>query len=139
MAVANQTVERAQRKPTRYYVGLALRYALLIAIGVVLFTPFILAGIGSGFDGERPFTGLVLVHADAAAEENATRLVARIREGATQGRTENGAYMDTPWMDLIDRVDLLVEGRFLAARLYFSAPGIGQLLGFGDQSLIVHE
>ncbi len=47
MAVANQTVERAQRKPTRYYVGLALRYALLIAIGVVLFTPFILAGMGS--------------------------------------------------------------------------------------------
>jgi ABC-type glycerol-3-phosphate transport system permease component len=47
MAVANQTVERAQHKPTRYYVGLALRYALLIAIGLVLFTPFILAAIGS--------------------------------------------------------------------------------------------
>jgi len=47
MAVATQTVERAQHKPARYYVGLALRYALLISIGVVLFTPFILASIGS--------------------------------------------------------------------------------------------
>ena len=47
MAVQTQPVERAQHKPTRHYVGLALRYAVLISIGVVLFTPFILAGIGS--------------------------------------------------------------------------------------------
>lgn len=32
---------------SRYYLGLALRYALLILIGLVLFTPFILAGLGT--------------------------------------------------------------------------------------------
>ncbi len=47
MAVQTQPVERAQHRPARHYVGLALRYAVLISIGVVLFTPFILAGIGS--------------------------------------------------------------------------------------------
>ncbi len=41
------TVKRSRRKPTRYYIGMILRYALLIFIGIVMFTPFILAGIGS--------------------------------------------------------------------------------------------
>ena len=47
MTTATQTIERLHRKPARYYVGLILRYAVLIAIGIVLFTPFILAAIGS--------------------------------------------------------------------------------------------
>ena len=47
MAVATQTGKRVCRKPARYYIAHILRYMLLIAIGVTLFTPFILAGIGS--------------------------------------------------------------------------------------------
>jgi len=47
MAVATQTMKRVYRKPARYYISQILRYALLIAIGVILFMPFILAGIGS--------------------------------------------------------------------------------------------
>jgi ABC-type glycerol-3-phosphate transport system permease component len=52
MAVAAPTVKgavpaRVDGKPARHYLGLILRYTLLIGIGIVLFTPFILAGIGS--------------------------------------------------------------------------------------------
>jgi multiple sugar transport system permease protein len=47
MTVATGTMKRVQQKPARTYVGPILRYALLIAIGVILFTPFILASIGS--------------------------------------------------------------------------------------------
>lgn len=51
MAVATRTVTqvkpKAEGKPASHYVGLALRYGMLIAIGIVMFTPFILAFLGS--------------------------------------------------------------------------------------------
>lgn len=51
MAVATRTVARPRwqvlSQPARYYVGLLIRYALLVGIGIVLITPFILAAIGS--------------------------------------------------------------------------------------------
>ncbi len=51
MAVATSTVRRvgirSRAKPVRYYVGLVLRYTVLISIGIVMFTPFILAFVGS--------------------------------------------------------------------------------------------
>jgi multiple sugar transport system permease protein len=52
MTVATRTATsspsaRAEGRPASYYASLAIRYALLIGIGVVLFTPFILAGLGS--------------------------------------------------------------------------------------------
>ena len=52
MTAANPTVtdvapSRVEGKPLGHYVTLILRYALLIGIGLILFTPFILAGLGS--------------------------------------------------------------------------------------------
>ena len=47
MTVATETMKRVPQKPARTYVGPILRYALLIAIGVTLFVPFIMASIGS--------------------------------------------------------------------------------------------
>ncbi|MFQ5343706.1 MAG: carbohydrate ABC transporter permease [Anaerolineae bacterium] len=51
MTVATRTVTRAERRgldhPPRYYVGLILRYAVLVGLGVVLIMPFVLAAIGS--------------------------------------------------------------------------------------------
>jgi len=52
MAVVTPTMTRpalkkAKGKPARHYIGLVLRYALLVGIGIVLFTPFILAFLGS--------------------------------------------------------------------------------------------
>ncbi|RMF30704.1 MAG: carbohydrate ABC transporter permease [Chloroflexi bacterium] len=51
MAVTTQPVAppraRALRRPASFYIREAIRYALLIGIGVVLFAPFILAAIGS--------------------------------------------------------------------------------------------
>lgn len=41
------TVGKANPQPIHYYLTLALRYLVLIAIGLVLFTPFILATLGS--------------------------------------------------------------------------------------------
>ena len=39
--------KRAEGKPLRHYVSLVLRYALLVGIGIVMLTPFVLAAIGS--------------------------------------------------------------------------------------------
>ncbi len=51
MTVATRTVTRATKRglehPPRYYLGLMLQYAVLMSIGLVLVTPFILAAIGS--------------------------------------------------------------------------------------------
>lgn len=52
MSVATPTLPRARAqkvegKPLRHYVGLIVRYALLVGIGIVMLTPFILAAIGS--------------------------------------------------------------------------------------------
>lgn len=51
MSVATPTIKRAgantKGKPARHYISLTLRYLLLIGIGIIMFTPFILAAIGS--------------------------------------------------------------------------------------------
>lgn len=51
MAVKVETLKRVgtqePRKPGSYYVGTILRYLVLIFIGIVLFTPFILAALGT--------------------------------------------------------------------------------------------
>src|SRR5574339_286357 len=52
MAVRTQTLERVAapqqpRKPAAHYVSMFLRYLLLCVIGLVLFTPFILAALGT--------------------------------------------------------------------------------------------
>jgi multiple sugar transport system permease protein len=51
MATVTQTaappITKVQDKPAGHYVGLILRYALMGAIGLVLFTPFILAALGT--------------------------------------------------------------------------------------------
>ena len=89
-----------------------------------LLLPFTLIASGAGFDGETAFTSLVLVHEDSAsALENVERLIGRIREGATNGRISNSEYTDTPWTDLIRRIDVQAYGRFLVARLYPVDPG----------------
>jgi ABC-type glycerol-3-phosphate transport system permease component len=38
---------RAQARPAGFYLAMLLRYALMLAIGLVLFTPFILAALGT--------------------------------------------------------------------------------------------
>lgn len=53
MAVATRTAVPAQSqsrptgKPVSYYLGMAIRYILLIFVGLILFAPFILAALGS--------------------------------------------------------------------------------------------
>ncbi len=51
MAVNTQTLKQVAaqqpQKPTSQYVGIILRYLVLIVIGIVLFTPFILATLGT--------------------------------------------------------------------------------------------
>ncbi len=51
MAIATRAVTRArpraEGKPASYYIGLVLRYTVLVVIGVVMFMPFILAFLGS--------------------------------------------------------------------------------------------
>lgn len=52
MAVTTQkatvpTLSHENARPIRYYISTALRYLLLIAIGIVLFMPFILATLGT--------------------------------------------------------------------------------------------
>lgn len=106
-----------------------------------LLLPFTLIASGASFDGDRGFTGLVLVHEDSAsAEENVQRLIGRIREGATDGRIQDSEYTDTPWTDLIRRIDVQACGRFLVARLYPVDPLRLLTQGtFSNPILIVHE
>src|SRR5512144_880767 len=51
MAVQTQTLKRVAtqqpQKSASHYVGVVLRYLILIAIGIVLFAPFILATLGT--------------------------------------------------------------------------------------------
>lgn len=49
MTVATPVLSRAQTpaRPAHYYIGPAVRYTLLVIIGIVLFMPFILAVLGS--------------------------------------------------------------------------------------------
>ncbi len=51
MSVVARTVARArpraEGKPASFYISLALRYTVLVVIGLVMFTPFILAFLGS--------------------------------------------------------------------------------------------
>lgn len=51
MAVKVETLKRVNtgqpQKPGSYYVGTILRYLVLIVVGIVLFTPFILAALGT--------------------------------------------------------------------------------------------
>ena len=83
-----------------------------------LLKPFSFVLSGSGFDGRKMFTGLVLAHADeASALANQARLVDRIRVGATIAAIVNGEYQDKPWSELIGRVELGGKGSLLIARL----------------------
>ena len=44
----------------------------------------------------------------------------------------------TPWTELIDRVDIEADGKFLIARIYFTqTSGLGSLLP--PNTLLVHE
>ena len=107
-----------------------------------LLLPFKFVASGAAFDGETGFTGLVLVHEDtASAKENIGRLISRIREGATDGRFFNLEYTDTPWTDLIRRIDVQAYGRFLVARLYPVDPVRSNLTqgAIFNRILTVHE
>lgn len=46
-ALTIQRTNLARGKPATHYIGLVLRYLLLIAIGIIMFTPFILAFLGT--------------------------------------------------------------------------------------------
>ncbi|MCI0872000.1 MAG: hypothetical protein J4O07_09310 [Chloroflexi bacterium] len=106
-----------------------------------LLKPFSFVLSGSGFDGGKMFTGLVLAHADeASALANRARLGDRIRVGATFARVVNDEYKDRPWSELISRVELVVEGRFLIARLYAVELGKTFIQGLaGNTILTIHE
>ncbi len=105
-----------------------------------LMEPFSFVLSGGGFDGEKPFTGLVVAHEDeASALANRLRLIDRITTGATAGRIVNGEYQDTSWSDLITLVEVTVEGRLLIARLYSKEPGRTYLQAPSNTILTVHE
>ena len=101
-----------------------------------LLLPFTMVASGIGYDGERPFFALVIVHDDASMiEASVDRLLTRIRNvtpaGIRSGLTDE-------WSFLVDRIDVQVSGRFLIARVYLNQPFYAVLLN-APNTLLVHE
>jgi hypothetical protein len=73
---------------------------------------FDLAASGMGHDGQRLFTGLVIVNPDeATAQQNADLLEQRLRESQP-------GFGSRPWTEFVDVAEIAVEGRVVVARLY---------------------
>ena len=90
-----------------------------------LLKPFSAFASGTGYDGERIFDGLVVVHDDAAtAQENVALLLDRM--GIIRPRAAS-------------QVEIEVEGRFLLLRAYGSLAAASHLVRPGLNRLVVHE
>jgi hypothetical protein len=86
---------------------------------------FLAFASGTGYDGERIFDALVVVHADeATAEANASLLLNRIGTIEPHAATE---------------VEIEVEGRFLLVRAYAPTAAAAHLVFPGHNTLLVHE
>jgi hypothetical protein len=69
--------------------------------------------IGTGYDGQRKFSAVVIANPDAAAAaENAGLLEQRLREGHHAAGVR--------WADATELTEIDVQGRFVVARLYFN-------------------
>ncbi|MBN4064427.1 hypothetical protein JYU04_01675 [Dehalococcoides mccartyi] len=101
-----------------------------------LLLPFEYVVSGAGFDGERDFTGLVVAHSDSeSAGVNLDRALTRLFEGVAR-RQAPGRF--TLWTELIDRIDIKADGKFLIARIYFTqSNGLASFLI--PNTLLVHE
>ena len=101
-----------------------------------LLSPFTLVAPGLGYNGERPFAALVIVHENAtAAEANLKLLLARMRDVTPARRSPDWAL---PWPFQVDRVGIRASGRFLIARIFFTQPQDAWLMD-KPNSLLVHE
>lgn len=103
---------------------------------VPLLEEFALAAEGVGFDGEHVFTGLVIAHDDAAtAERNADLLTERILGIRRQVQDQE------LWAEIIERVEIAVDGTHVLVRLYYIAPEIHSVgfLILQQETLVVHE
>ncbi len=98
-----------------------------------LMLPFELAASGSGLFEDRVFVGLVISNSDApTAAQNVALLEERLRNVRIDDRS------DARWSDLIDRVEIAQEDRFVLARIYFNDPPRQLQLGAAI-SFLVHE
>ena len=108
----------------------------VLAVGGLL-KPFSLAAVGTGFEDEKIFTALVLVHPDEeSAAANVERLVERIATGSQP-------FGGRAWDRVIERIEIGTNGRLLIARL-FSHRGRVPLLadqqnGDGFNPLLVYR
>lgn len=101
-----------------------------------LLLPFDFAARGNGYDGEREFTGLVIVHDDAeSAEANTARLLNRLQNGIAGLQYPSRI---TPWTQLIDRIDIQAHDRFLVARIYFTQT-LSPFVLAAPNTLLVHD
>lgn len=101
-----------------------------------LLKPFEIAAEGVGYDGLRAFTGIVLGHSDRInAELNAELLVDRMWNVRRQNSVPE------KWAELMERVEIKVEGSAVLVRIYYVHPEIHSH-GFSIiefETLIVHE
>ena len=83
-----------------------------------LLKPFGIVAVSSGFDGERPFFGIVIGgHEDAAsAVENSKTLLDRL------SKVPKGGPNDAPWSELLELVEISVQGDYVVARMYYRDP-----------------
>ncbi|MBN4064426.1 hypothetical protein JYU04_01670 [Dehalococcoides mccartyi] len=105
--------------------------------GIPLMLPMELVASSVGYDGERTFSGLAILHDTAAsAEENVERLLARL-EGVLPA--QNLTKPTQTWAYLIDRVEIQTSGRILIAKLYFTNPGTHWLMNTENNLLVQRQ
>lgn len=105
--------------------------------GVPLLLPTELVVTSVGYDGNRMFTGLAIVHdSSSSAEENVERLLARLEVVVS---TNYVAKSERTWAYLTDRIEIQTSDRFLIARLYFTERGTARLLEFSNNLLVQED
>ncbi len=79
-----------------------------------LFSPFGLVATGVGYDGERPFTGIVISNPDeSSAEGNAEIFAERLRT------VPISVQSDETYGDQLKLIEIAVEDNLIIARLYY--------------------
>ncbi|MCI0776211.1 MAG: hypothetical protein J4N97_10855 [Chloroflexi bacterium] len=105
--------------------------------GVPLLLPMELVATSVGYDGNRMFTGLAILHdSSSSAEENVERLLARFEVAVS---TSYLAKPERTWAYLTDRIEIQTSDRFLIARLYFTERRTARLLEFSNNLLVQED
>ncbi len=99
----------------------------------VLLKKFAIFGLGLGRDGKGTYLALVIVHESPDdAEANMPLLEQHIEN-------DNSISSDMPWSDMINDIEINVEGNVLLAKLYTDNTHLWLYVIYSQDTLLIHE